>query len=102
MPSGDMLWTSDHSQEAHGTPVAAVKDTIMTGYFAPLTSSGLLFVDGVIASCYVGHGQWPYWICHWSTLPLRVWPNFLSYVPLAGEIHPFAKWLMALSKLMSF
>lgn len=83
-PKGDRIASFVHS----------VEQTTMEGYYAPLTSSGTILVDNVVASCYTQHSTFK--ISHWATnilsAPLRfisLW--FLTYLPSAGDRHPYVQ-----------
>jgi len=63
--------------------VAAVSsDYSDNGLYSPLTSSGTLVVDGVLASCYATIPS--HWLMHWLWSPLRVVYNTYNYFGLKG------------------
>ena len=90
---GALLLTKNGPSTIH-----SVFPTTIEGYFAPLTSTGTLLVDGVVASCYAEDGNYnlPHWAMQIIMAPLRMIPQWLSHVPEAGIIHPYAQFLMAL------
>jgi len=93
LQSGDLLLTTDQV-----SVVLDVKAITMQGYFAPVTSSGTILVDNVVASCYMhdGHYNLPHWVLNLLAAPLRMIPQWLSYMPAAGRVHPFLYLLGAL------
>ena len=93
LPLGVLLLTKNGPSAIH-----SVFPTTIEGYFAPLTSAGTLLVDGVVASCYAEDGYYnvPHWAIQILMAPLRMIPQWLSHVPEAGIIHPYAQFLMAL------
>jgi len=48
---GQCLLVRD-GDHVHETPITAVGTTVNTGIYAPLTKSGTVLVNGVVASCY--------------------------------------------------
>ena len=74
---GDLVLVQTSRGQLRPARVASVEMRVLTGVFAPLTSSGNLVVDNVVASCYaVVDSQW---VAHAAFAPLRlmssVWPQ---------------------------
>ena len=69
--------------------VMTIQPTIMKGYYAPLTSSGTILVDNVVASCYSQHDQ--YGLSHRMLDALAAPLKYISYLPLEGKLHPFVR-----------
>ncbi|XP_065677164.1 uncharacterized protein LOC105846404 isoform X2 [Hydra vulgaris] len=80
---GNGIWTTsiDNSEEMNLCKVDAIKLTKSVGFYAPLTMSGNIIVDGVLSSCYAnvkdvslpGFGRISgQVIAHFGTAPLRV------------------------------
>jgi hypothetical protein len=67
---GDVLLNVETETKAE---VVEISESISNGYFAPLTESGTLVVDGYLASCYASY---PHWIAHTAMYPARSWPAF--------------------------
>ena len=80
--------------------VHSVQSVKMSGFYAPVTNSGTIVVDNIVASCYTQDGKIVvnHWIIHMIMAPLRlVLPAKFMYVPNAGEIHPYARWLLGIA-----
>ena len=73
--------------EQNFSVVEDIKPLTIQGYYAPVTMSGTIIVDGIVASCYTRYKdlQLPHWLLHLLAAPLRV-PIF-SPTPLAGQLH---------------
>ncbi|XP_047127386.1 uncharacterized protein LOC100206774 isoform X1 [Hydra vulgaris] len=80
---GDKIWTTsiDDSEKMNLCKVDSIKITKSVGFYAPLTMSGNIIVDGVLSSCYAnvkdvslpGFGRISgQVIAHFGTAPLRV------------------------------
>ncbi|XP_037086957.1 desert hedgehog protein-like [Pollicipes pollicipes] len=68
---GDLVKAADSLQEEQWSPVVASEPTISTGAFVPLTATGTIVVNGVLASCYASFDHdW----AHALTTPLRWLP----------------------------
>jgi len=70
---GDYLWSGGRSGLVR---VKSVTSQLMTGVYAPLTSTGTLLVDDLLASSYahlVNHK-----VAHWAFLPYRLFPQALQ------------------------
>ena len=68
------------------TRVRSVLYQELVGVFAPLTSSGTLLVDGLLASCYADVGS--HRMAHVAALPVRTFPRLLEVeVGLVGSIQ---------------
>lgn len=76
--------------------VDSINPTKMQGYYAPITSAGTILVDNVVASCYAQDDRFnlPHWAINLFMMPIRMLPQWLSYFPDAGEVHPYARFLM--------
>lgn len=96
---GTLLLTSTEEESPVFSLVHNVYSTSMKGYYGPLTSTGTILVDNVVASCYTHDGNYklPHWTLNLVMAPLRITAlPLLSYIPGAGEIHPYARFLMKL------
>ena len=67
---GDVLINEETGTKAY---VVDISESILNGYFAPLTGSGTLVVNGFLASCYASY---PHWVAHMAMYPARIWPAF--------------------------
>jgi len=63
------------------------------GLYSPITASGTLVVDGVLASCYATIPS--HMLAHWLWSPLRVLHSAYSYFGLNGFQHAFSSILEA-------
>jgi len=108
---GDFLLTSnDDSTSLLFSKIVSIQETTMEGYYAPLTASGTLVVDGVLASCYAEEESSttkntiiPHWAIQMAMAPLRIWQQQNNnYMPAPGEIHPYAKTLIWLKQQFLF
>ena len=58
------------------TRVTAVTSRVLTGVYAPLTSTGTLLVDDIQASCYAN--VLSHRLAHALSLPIRLFPQILQ------------------------
>ena len=90
-----ILLTVDGERRSTGI-VHSVEQATLQGYYAPLTTTGTIVVDNVVASCYAQDDKYgaSHWVIHLLLAPLRLGtPLWLTYMPSAGEIHPYARFL---------
>merc|ERR1711913_181560 len=76
---GDYLWSGGRSGLVR---VKSVTSQLMTGVYAPLTTTGTLLVDDLLASSYahlVNHK-----VAHWAFLPYRLFPQALQIQDQVG------------------
>jgi hypothetical protein len=108
---GMYLWSLDARDKSRLEPamVASVTFGEETGWFTPLTASGTLIVDGVLASCHttgphglvrVMYAPWQWWL-HYFPAPLGlpfVGDNaavpFYSRVLRRGVVGSAVEWLL--------
>jgi hypothetical protein len=90
---GDYLWLQ--SADALGVEpalVTSVRAASGQGLYAPLVATGMVVVDGVVASCY-SHAQ-SHDLAHLAMAPLRWFASFFKQNEDANAgIHPFAMFL---------
>ena len=67
---GDVLYNEETGTKPE---VVEISESIANDYYAPLTDSGTLVVDGFLASCYASY---PHWVAHLAMYPARTWPAF--------------------------
>jgi len=72
--------------EKRASLVRAVESTTMDGYYAPLTSSGTIVVDAVVASCYTENYRLPHWVINILMAPFR-FVHLPSLLPLDHDSH---------------
>eukprot|EP00092_Neocalanus_flemingeri_P071049 GFUD01087279.1.p1 GENE.GFUD01087279.1~~GFUD01087279.1.p1 ORF type:complete len:286 (-),score=37.20 GFUD01087279.1:79-936(-) len=66
---GDVIFNAEQGKNAE---VIKISKFSSVGYYAPLTKSGTLVVDGYLASCYASY---PHWVAHTALYPARTWPG---------------------------
>ena len=72
---GDILI---HEETGGKVEIIKITSYLSSGYFASLTESGTIVVDGYLASCYASY---PHWVAHTAFYPARTWPGvFLGNV----------------------
>ena len=91
---GDVLF---HEETKSDAEVVQVSSSISFGYFAPLTDSGTLVVDGFLSSCYASY---PHWIAHTAMYPARKWPAFFLGDVQEGP-STFVNWVKVIGNLVS-
>lgn len=108
LPAQDIR-SGDELEDMHGDPVTvqAVSRACLHGIYAPLTSDGLIIVNGILCSCYAPPTEWnvPHAACHVSMLPLRLLDSARTAVErwskLSETKEPLltveAMWLLPLS-----
>ena len=69
---GDFLWSGGSGL----VRVKSVTIVVDTGVFAPLTSSGTILVDDLLASCYADIESHD--LAHLVSMPIRVFPQMLQ------------------------
>lgn len=91
---GDVLY---HEETKTEVKVVQISSSISVGYFAPLTGSGTVVIDGFLTSCYASY---PQWIAHSAMYPARKWPSFfLGDVQEGPSI--FVTWVKVIGNLAS-
>jgi len=98
LTAGDKVYVSEDSGLVLREVLAVVQSSGRTGMFAPLTPSGTIVVDNVVASNYAsyGHAWFPHNALHATFFPVRAFhalglASFSPKVADAGEhLHPYA------------
>jgi hypothetical protein len=81
---GDRLTTLSGS-----TTVLEISTTNSKGFIAPLTPSGTIFVNGVVASTYTSPvGAMPQWVAHAALAPIRFLWSFMPEISSAVKPVP--------------
>lgn len=94
---GDILQVPNEERGVtEGSKVIRIEDVLEKGVYAPLTTSGTLVVDGVVASCYAAIDSQK--LAHMSLAPLRAWLWLMPKANLINGIHPYAKVLHSIAK----
>lgn len=73
LKTGDRVLVLD-SKKLIEDIIVKVRQIVSTGVFAPLTLTGTVVVDGVLASCYATIDSQS--IAHWAFTPIRLMLNF--------------------------
>merc|ERR1711936_369462 len=66
---GEVLY---HQASGQRAAVTKISSETSTGYFAPLTASGTIVVDGFLASCYASY---PHQLAHLALAPAIICPE---------------------------
>merc|ERR1712203_666300 len=69
--------------------VKSVTSQVLTGVYAPLTSSGTVLVDDLLASCYADVGS--HHLTHMAALPFRTFPQILQ---VEGDMRRYLEFLV--------
>ena len=73
----------DDAQKVKPVRVTGVTTVHKMGAYAPMTGTGSIIVNGVVASCYAIFEN--HWLTHWAMLPLRAYYGLLDTVGVAGD-----------------
>merc|ERR1712187_372078 len=99
---GDRVLVGDNWRKVTG--VSAIESS--SGLYAPLTPSGTIVVEGVLASSYAtpSPSLWlPHTAAHAAFFPLRALHKlglgFLGTAPSQAEMHPFAALMLKTLRL---
>ena len=107
---GDTLFSVDENQEISSKKVLAVEKVIEQGIFCPITLSGNVIVDNVLASCYASVEDHVLFkglvkisaqsMAHLGLMPMRALhklrSKWLRKIPDGQTIHPYLQWLRKL------
>ena len=108
---GDILFNVNENQEISPKKVFAVEKVIEQGIFCPITLSGNVIVDNVLASCYASVEDHVLVkglvkisaqnMAHLGLMPMRALhklrSKWLRKIPNGQTIHPYVKWLCKLN-----
>ena len=108
---GDIFFSVDENQEVSPKKVLAVEKVIEQGIFCPITLSGNVIVDNVLASCYASVEDHVLLkglvkisaqnMAHLGLMPMRVLhklrSKWLRKIPNGQTIHPYLQWLSKLN-----
>ena len=108
---GDILFSVDENQEISSKKVLAVEKVIEQGIFCPITLSGNVIVDNVLASCYASVEDHVLFkglvkisaqsMAHLGLMPMRALHKLrskrLRKIPNGQSIHPYLQWLRKLN-----
>ena len=109
--SGDTLFSVDENREISPKKVLAVENVIEQGIFCPVTLSGNVIVDNVLASCYASVEDYVLLkglvkisaqnMAHLGLMPMRALhklrSKWLRKIPNGQTIHPYLQWLCKLN-----
>ena len=108
---GDILSSVDKNQEISPKKVLTVENVIEQGIFCPITLSGNVIVDNVLASCYASVEDHVLLkglvkisaqnMAHLGLMPMRALhklrSKWLRKIPNGQTIHPYLQWLCQLN-----
>ena len=108
---GDILFNVNENQEISPKKVLAVEKVIEQGIFCPITLSGNVIVDNVLASCYASIEDHVLLkglvkisaqnMAHFGLMPMRALhklrSKWLRKIPNGQTIHPYVQWLCKLN-----
>ena len=108
---GDILFSVDENQEISSKKVLAVEKVIEQGIFCPITLSGNVIVDNVLASCYASVEDHVLFkglvkisaqsMAHLGLMPMRALhklrSKWLRKIANGQSIHPYLQWLRKLN-----
>ena len=108
---GDIFFNVDENQEISPKKVLAVENVIERGIFCPITLSGNVIVDNVLASCYASVEDHVLLkglvkisaqnMAHLGLMPMRALhklrSKWLRKIPNGQSIHPYLQWLRKLN-----
>ena len=108
---GDIFFSVDENQKISPKKVLAVEKVIGQGLFCPITLSGNVIVDNVLASCYASVEDHVLLkglvkisaqnMAHLGLMPMRALhklrSKWLRKIPNGQTIHPYLQWLCKLN-----
>lgn len=108
MAVGDTILVSDGNATGpiRLEKVISVESVHGQGLYAPLTKSGTIFVDDVLASCYAAVGNER--MAHHALVPLRLWHHVTDFLGSSGSesspepdgIHWYAELLLNVAEVL--
>ena len=108
---GDIVFSVDENRKISPKKVLEVEKVIEQGIFCPITLSGNVIVDNVLASCYASVKDHvllkglvkisAHNMAHFGLMPMRVLhklrSKWLKKIPNGQTIHPYLQWLCKLN-----
>jgi len=103
---GDHMWYVNENGGISAPQLVSIKNETQLGYYAPLTESGTLIVDGFFVSCYADVDSFE--LAHTSMFPLRLWHKVKkvfgmnekkSMAQSGDDLHAYARGLMKVRKV---
>jgi len=95
---GDQLMTVNSHQQIVAGEVIDIKLQHSQGFYAPLTRSGTIVVDGVVASNYATISN--HRLAHLTMKPLYWYSKLVAQLKNSNDIHPYAKYLHTLAGII--
>ena len=108
---GDIVFRVDENRKISPKKVLEVEKVIEQGIFCPITLSGNVMVDNVLASCYASVEDYVLFkglvkisaqnMAHLGLMPMRALhklrSKWLRKIPNGQTIHPYVQWLCKLN-----
>ena len=94
---GDILV---HEASGNKAEIIKIQNELITGFYAPLTASGTLVVNGFLVSCYASYSHY---VSHAALFPARTWPDVFLSNTMGQEGTPaFVTMVKRMGDLLNF
>jgi len=100
---GDLVLVSQNTNKAgqlNPSRVSKIEKQMHKGAYSPLTETGNIVVDNILASCYASFDS--QWVAHKAFSPIRLMAKIWLNDQLVDGIHWYARSLQSLQSLIAF